>query len=104
MFELPPDKDAAVTAWLLAQGWPVTERHYDVSRSIYAWRCEEFRPVITLWITRNIMDDYSPSELVRTLIFLRVDQKLANAPNKFTIIRTSDAGAPELIQLDELPK
>src|SRR3954468_16420503 len=104
MTDAPRDHDAAISAWMQSKGWPVTERHYDVSRSIYAWRSQEGRVIITLWITRNIVEDYAPTEIVRILNLFRVDQSLARAPDKFTIIRTSDAGPPELIQLDELPK
>lgn len=105
MPDILPNSDAAVTAWMQAHGWPVTGRHYDVIRAIYAWRSDEYRPVvITLWITRDVVDDQSSIELVRLLDAFKVDQRLAQAPEKFPIIRTADSGPPELIQLDELPK
>lgn len=103
MQELQTEHDAAVSEWMEKHGWPVTERHYDVSRAIHAWRSHA-KPVVTLWITRNVVDDYSAVELVRILDRFKVAQRISQAPNKFTILKTSDAGPPELVQLDELPK
>jgi hypothetical protein len=104
MQELQTEHDAAVSDWMENRGWPVTERHYDVSRAIHAWRSHNAKPFITLWITGNVVDDYSAVELVRILDRFKVAQRLSEAPNKFTILKTSDAGPPQLVQLDELPK
>lgn len=104
MPEVLTEHDAAVSEWMEKHGWPVDDRHYDVSRAIHAWRSHAVKPAITLWITRNVADDYSSAELVRILERFRTDKRLSQAPEKFTVIRTSDAGPPELVQLEELPK
>jgi hypothetical protein len=99
------EKNAAVSAWLSAQGWLVTERHYNERRSMYLWRSSEYgAPTITLWITRNVFDDHTIHGLVRLLDRLRTHQYLQAAPEKYTIIKTSDIGEPELVQIEELPK
>jgi hypothetical protein len=98
------EKDTAVSSWLARQGWPVTDRHRDPSSEVRAWRSEAVRPSITLRITRNVVDDYTADELVRHLDRFRVAQVLSRAPEKYTVLRTSDAGPPELVQLDAPPQ
>ena len=99
------EKDAAVSAWLSAQGWLVTERHYNEQLSMYLWRSSEYgAATVTLGITRNVFDDHTMLALVRVLDGLRTQQHLQAEPEKCTIIKTSDIGSPELVQLDELPK
>ena len=101
--ELPAKHDAAVSEWMAKQGWPVTRRNYSDSE-VFGWRAEGVRPNITMRITRSVVEDYSPDELTRILDGHRAAQRLAKAPEKYTVLRRSDVGPPELIQLDEPPK
>jgi len=98
------EKEAAVSNWLGRNGFPVTETHRDPSSEVRAWRSEAVRPMVTLRITRNVVDDYTADELVRHLDRFRVAQVLSRAPEKYTILRTSDAGPPELMVLDGPPQ
>lgn len=104
MQDLQTEHDAAVTAWMEKQGWPVDDRHHDFGRELYAWRSHAVKPVITLWITRSVVDDHSPAELTGILDQLNTRYALSHAPEMYTVIRRSALGPPELVQHTELPK
>ncbi len=103
MHELFPQHDAAVSDWLGKQGWTVTRRNYN-DREIFGWRAEGVRPNITMRITRSVMEDYSPEQLTSILDAYKTGQRLAKAPDKYTVLKRSDAGPPELVQLDAPPQ
>jgi hypothetical protein len=99
------EKKAIVSAWMCSKGWLVTEQLYHERLSLHAWRSAELgTPVITLWITRNVLDDHTAEGLFQILERLRADVWLRGHPEYFTIIRTSASCEPEIIQLAELPK
>ncbi|MGH7651908.1 MAG: hypothetical protein ACREMS_08695 [Gemmatimonadaceae bacterium] len=98
------EKKAAVSAWMQSHGWLVEEFRYEERPMMYFWRSYDFRPIIiTLWLTEEFFDDHSAFDIVHILERLRAHEYLQSAPKKFTIIRNSEAGTPEIIQLTELP-
>jgi hypothetical protein len=97
------EKKAAVSAWMQAQGWPVTDSDYGPRLSMYLWRSHAVRPAITLFITRNVFDDHTAIDLVRILERLQTRQHLQRAPEKHTIIK-GVMGEPVIEQIDEFPK
>jgi hypothetical protein len=103
MPEVQTEHDAAVTAWMEKYGWPVDDRHYDVSRELHAWRSHAVRPVVTLWITRSVVEDHSPEELARVLDRLHTSQALSHAPEMYTVVMRSELGPPKLYQEVDLP-
>src|SRR5687768_8289870 len=103
MHEQFPQHDAAVSTWLDKQGWTVTWRDYN-DREVFGWKAEGVSPNVTMRITKSVMEDYPPDELTRILERFKTGHRLSGAPSKYTLLRRSKAGHPELLQLDEPPK
>jgi hypothetical protein len=105
MHDLHPDHDAMVTNWLYAHGWPVTERHYDFDRSILAWRAGGVRPIITLRVTRTVIEDVSPFDLAVVLDKTDAAKWLSKAPAKYSLVQNDpDTDSIVLVQLDRPPE
>ena len=100
--ELLTEQDAAVSDWMAKNGWPVDERHYDFSRELHAWRSHGVKPIVTVWVTRSVVEDW-PAELTSILDGLNTRSALSQNPKMYTVIRRSKLGPPELFQDTELP-
>lgn len=63
LFAQYPEHDAVVSAWMAAQGWPVTLRVYDYERDVFAWRHGTGSGARTLRVTQAAVDDTPPTAL-----------------------------------------
>jgi len=58
MFTQFPEHDAAVSSWFETNGWPITIRHYDFDRAVFAWRHEALGIERTLRATMAVLEDW----------------------------------------------
>ncbi len=94
--------DRAIREWMETQGWPVTEKtHHDFDREIYAWRHDVAGECYTLRITRIVIEDIKPLELVQTLNRLKVDEMLRKQPDAYTLVKK---GSPKDVVVEQLPR
>lgn len=92
MFECYAAHDRAAAAWLEDLGWPVTARHYDFDRDVFAWRHDAAGMTRTLRITRAAVEDNAPHILIAWLKTSRIDDAMAGAPDRHLIVRRSEGG------------
>ena len=95
-----PEHDAAISEWLAAHGWPVTIRHYDFNREVFAWRAAEARPPITLRVSQTVCEHVPPHTLTTFFDGAKLADKLTKAPDRYTIVmRDAATGGTVIAQL-----
>ena len=100
-FALFPEHDDAIAAWFETHGRPVTVRHYDFDRGVFAWRHEgsgvDSR---TLRVTLTSLEDVPAHILVGFLESAKVWETLEKAPEKYALVRRNTQGGVLLDILD----
>lgn len=93
MFAQFPLHDALISKWFMSKGWPVTMRHFDVDRGVFAWRHEDGSICRTMRITRTTLEDYPPDMVLKMFAEARLDQVLTLHADKYVVLRRRSTGA-----------
>jgi hypothetical protein len=95
--------DTKIREWMKAQGYAVNSTRYYSDEEVYAWRHQEQEGSPTLWITRGVIEQYDPADLVAHLDRLKVASRMRSKPKaRFVVVeRDSEVrvvvwGHPEL--------
>lgn len=102
MHEQYPEHDRVITEWFLAQGWPVSMRHYDFDGDMLAWQSGATKPPMTLRVALEVIEDTPPQVLGAALDSLGLAAKLQADPAKYTLLRRTQSSFG-IVQLEAAP-
>jgi hypothetical protein len=98
-----PEHDAAITAWFSRNGWPVTMRHFDFERDVFAWRHEGRSGDRTIRVTQSTLEDYPADKVIALFDASRLADVLPRNPEKYVILRGQSPGGIAFEILDGPP-
>jgi len=102
MHDAHPHHDAAISKWFEIQGWNVTLKHYDFDRDVLAWRAEKGTPMITLRVSRCVLEDVPENVLIDAFETRRLAEALRKQPDKYTLVHEF-GGQTVVVQLPAAP-
>lgn len=103
LFNQFPEHDASVSRWLLANNWPVTARHFDPDREVFAWRHDGGDQTRTVRVTKSVMEDYPANKVLALFDATRLSEVLVAHPKKYVVLRERPGGAIGFDVLDGPP-
>lgn len=98
-----PEVDAAIADWFGRQGWPVTFRHWDFDRDVFAWRHESLLVSRTLRMSRNTAEDWDTGLILTFLDEAKIAAQLSAHPDKYLLVHNTATGGITATLLDSAP-